>query len=194
MDNELIWYPAKGWGRTGGTFEYGTDYYQEFREKDQTPVGKVLTTLRYNLVARHCKSLGRHKIVDVGIGGGAFVELAECMGTDINPHAKGWLGSERLWKEDDAFAMTFWDSLEHIPDPNIYLDKTRWAFISTPIYRSAEHCIRSKHYKPGEHLWYFTDIGLKRFMAERGFALMDSNRMEESVGREDIGTYAFLKL
>ena len=124
--------------------------------------------------------------------------MTECMGRDVNPKAKEWLGERKaLWdlnKHPDVYAMTFWDSLEHIVEPGVLLACTQWAFISTPIYNSAEHCFHSKHYKPGEHLWYFTDWGLKRWMAGQGFALIDSNKMEESVGREDIGTYAFRRL
>jgi hypothetical protein len=198
MTKELVWYPERGLGNTSGTFEYGEAYWKEFREKDKTPVGKILTVLRYNFLAQHVKNLGRHKIVDVGIGGGAFVEMAECMGRDVNPKAKEWLRERNaLWNANaslEVYALTFWDSLEHIKEPGTLLACTQWAFISTPIYRSAEHCVHSKHYKPGEHLWYFTDWGLKRWMAGQGFALMDSNKMEESVGREDIGTYAFRRL
>lgn len=190
---ELIWHPHKGWGFEDGEFDYGEGYWHEFLAKQETRVGKVLTTLRKHLVLKHTP---RHSIVDIGIGGGAFVEAMNCEGFDVNPRAISWLEQrDALWDQDEAVgAMTMWDSLEHIRDPGELLQQASWVFISTPIYDSAEHCIHSKHYKPGEHLWYFTDIGLKRFMAELGFGLIEQNRMEESVGRKDIGTYVFSRV
>lgn len=193
--SELIWWPAKGWGFQEGTFEYGEDYFQEFQGKDSTNVGRILTTARAQFVNAHLPA-SRTNLVDVGIGGGAFLIAMACKGVDINKTAMKWLeGMGAAWDDKEASAMTFWDSLEHIPHPDAYLSLcSAWAFISTPIYESAEHVIHSKHYKPGEHLWYFTDRGLKRFMAEAGFALVSQNRMEENAGRDGIGTYAFRRI
>lgn len=193
--SELVWYPHKGWGFEEGTFEYGDDYWEEFRAKDDTPIGKDLTELRAQFVRRwKPPSIPDSQVVDVGIGGGAFVEHMGCYGTDVNQRAIAWLRARKsLWLGDSVEAMTFWDSLEHIRHPYKLLDRTQWAFVSTPIYESAEHCIRSKHYKPGEHLWYFTAAGLTEFLADLGFELQGENRMEESCGRVDIGSYAFVR-
>lgn len=205
---ELIWFPQKGYGTTVPNFIYENTYWNEFREKDKTNVGKVLTKLRRSFVAKITNSPARQDwlhedgqgfhgdnwgmdLVDIGIGGGAFVENMGCLGYDINPCAVKWL-RERLWNKKPIAFMTFWDSLEHMENPYDYLNLcTDLCFISTPIYESAEHCIRSKHYKPGEHVWYFTEPGLTAFMARRGFALLESNRMEETAGRDGIGSYAF---
>jgi hypothetical protein len=43
-------------------------------------------------------------------------------------------------------------------------------------------------------MWYFTDRGLTSYMAEKGFLLVQRNTMEQVVGREDIGTYAFKRV
>ncbi len=100
-----------------------------------------------------------------------------------------------MWDRDPIPLMTMWDSIEHMKNPRVILKLcTSMVFISTPIYESAEACLHSKHFKPGEHLWYFTDHGLKRFMAQEGFCLLTQNRMEENVGREGIGTYAFSRV
>lgn len=193
--SELIWYPQRGYGKalTEEIFPYEKDYWEEFRAKQETPVGKILTEVRKALVEGHLKA--RTGLVDIGIGGGAFVEAAGCIGFDVNEIAMEWLGPERRWNYEPIGAMTFWDSLEHVPAPGEYLTKCeRLAFISTPIFKDAEHCLHSKHLKMPEHLWYFTEPGLFRYMAEKGFAVIEATNTELSVGREDIGTYVFQRV
>ena len=56
---------------------------------------------------------------------------------------------------------------------------------------SSAHALASKHFKPNEHLWYFTDRGIKRFMFEHGFGFFGQNELETDAGREGIGSYAF---
>lgn len=85
-----------------------------------------------------------------------------------------------------------WDSLEHIADPAALLARVRqWLFVSMPIYRDREHCLASKHFKPGEHIWYFTDAGFIRWASGLGFDLRERNRIESSIGREDVVSYSF---
>lgn len=137
----------------------------------------------------------RSGLCDIGIGGGAFVEAMDCIGHDVNKVALEWLGSERRWNQEPIACMTFWDSLEHIPDPRLILVKCeKFAFISTPIFKDAEHCMHSKHLKMPEHLWYFTEWGLMRYMAEQGFSPIEKSNMEESAGREDIKSYVFARV
>jgi len=89
-------------------------------------------------------------------------------------------------------ALTMWDSIEHMEDPNEFLKcNHEWIFLSTPIYEGAEHCIRSHHYKPGEHIWYFTERGLIGYMLDHGYEMIERSRFEERFGRKDIGSYAF---
>ncbi len=145
------------------------------------------------MVHHYLEGHPRNGLCDIGIGGGAFVQVIDGKGHDVNPLALAWLEQEgRLWNQEPIGAMTFWDSLEHITDPGAVLAKCeKIALISTPIYESAEACLRSKHCKMPEHLWFFTDKGLTRYMAEHGFTVVAKSHIEESVGREGIGTYAF---
>jgi hypothetical protein len=64
-------------------------------------------------------------------------------------------------------------------------------FVSIPIFTDLDHIKRSKHYRPNEHLWYFTREGLVKWMHGHGFGLAEENRMETDLGREDIGTFVF---
>jgi hypothetical protein len=185
------WNEDKGWGFLAPNGECEKNYWTEYRELDKTPLGRVLTALRAGMVYKHTDPTSG--CLDVGIGGGAFVLETGFQGADTNPEAKFWLEAGcRLWAGGPSPVMTFWDSIEHIENPGLYLAKaTGWVFLSTPIYEDEAGAISSKHYKPNEHLWYFTDHGIKMFMREYGFSCHDENRLEDDAGREGIGSYAF---
>jgi len=91
--------------------------------------------------------------------------------------------------------MTLWDVLEHIPNYQLLLANVReWLFVSLPIFRDAEHVLRSKHFRPTEHCWYFTRDGLVYAMKQCGFELVAESTFETDLGREDIGTFAFQRV
>lgn len=174
---------------------YGITYWDEYQQRDRTPMGHALTKARIDMVKRRCT-----RVVDVGIGGGAFViAAANCgldpRGTDINHLATGWLRVRgQLWDGGDVEAMTFWDSIEHIDDPSVLLSKTQWAFISTPVYDDEAAVRASKHFKPGEHIHYWSVCGMIDYIAAQGFGLMEYNTMESDLGREGIGSFAFRRM
>lgn len=151
---------------------------------------------RFNFVERHY----RGTLVDVGIGSGAFVELRQARrrttyGYDVNPAGLAWLEERALLVDPHLVsfdAMTLWDVLEHIPDFQSLLANVReWLFLSLPIFRDAEHALRSKHFKPDEHCWLFSRDGLVFAMKTCGFEMVSEDTFETDIGREDIGTFAF---
>jgi len=66
-----------------------------------------------------------------------------------------------------------------------------FVFVSCPIYDDVEHVLRSKHFKPDEHCWYWTIKGLTTFMRIFGFEVQEINWMETEIGRESIATFVF---
>jgi Methyltransferase domain len=150
-----------------------------------------------------CEFVERHyrgTLIDVGIGSGAFIELRRkfhrtTYGYDINPAGLKWLDERALLVDPYLIpfdAMTLWDVLEHMADFQSLLANVReWVFVSLPIFCDAEHALRSKHFRPDEHFWYFTRDGLVFAMATCGFALEFESNIETALGREDIGTFAF---
>ena len=107
---------------------------------------------------------------------------------------RAWLHANGRYKHPNFGwpAMTFWDSLEHIPDPEAALKNVGdWAFVSMPIYKDQADCLKSKHFKPGEHIWFFTDWGFIDWMDRQGFEMMERNDIESKLGREGILSYAF---
>lgn len=194
----LTWWPQIGIGYYPvevGIEPYDQDYFDNFDRNARTPLGQALMKARVEFVDRHYQGA----LVDVGIGSGAFIERrAErrtTWGYDVNPAGIKWLEDRRLFVDPYRCpfdAMTLWDVIEHIPHYQLLLANVRkWLFVSTPIYRDAEHVLRSKHFKPAEHCWYFTQPGIVYAMKLCGFALASESTVETDLGREDIGTFAF---
>jgi len=195
----LTWWLQHGIGYypvEAGHAPYDQDYFDSFDRNAQTELGRALMQARVNFVERHY----RGTLIDVGIGSGAFVELRNqrgrsTYGYDVNPAGLAWLEQRMLLVDPHLVsfdAVTLWDVLEHIPDFQSLLANVReWVFLSLPIFRDAEHALRSKHFKPEEHYWFFSRDGLVFAMDLCGFALVSENTMETDLGREDIGTFAF---
>lgn len=192
----LVWLPEVGIGYYPVKEQpYDADYWAKYREMDQFPSGEYLTDFRIEFTQVNDVS----SMVDVGIGGGRFCEDMDCAGFDINPKAIEWLKKERRWhnllmSEKPVDHLTFWDSLEHIHDPETILSRVKDSvFVSMPIYENAEHILKSKHFRKDEHCWYFTDDGLKWFMRLFGFEC-ERQSMGEQLYREDIHTYHFRRV
>jgi hypothetical protein len=172
---------------------YEGDYWQHYREMDATDMGGALTQARIDLVRRHFAGA----VVDIGIGGGRFVTEADAYGFDISESAVKWLMSCGRYQNpyEEGAAAICWDSLEHVPDPvALVACATQWLFVSMPIYDDVHHCLASKHYKPGEHLWYWTEKGFIDWCAREGFELVEKNFIETTIGREGITSFAFRRV
>lgn len=178
--------------------DYGANYFQEYIKRDDTPMGAALTRERCAFVARHLSK--GNALVDIGIGGGRFVREYGCEGYDINPLAVDWLKARRCFCDvyDDTAnidSIAFWDSMEHIEAPEELVNKANnFVFVSMPIYTDGLHCINSRHFKPGEHLWYFTRDGLIKWFEKRGFELREHNSNESVLGRDGIESFAFKRM
>jgi hypothetical protein len=193
----LTWWPQLGIGYYPvEAAPYDQDYFDRFDHNARTDLGQALMQARFNFVERHY----RGTLIDVGIGSGAFVELRRARGRatygyDVNPAGIAWLKEQALFVDPHVVsfdAITLWDVLEHIPDFQSLLANVKdWLFLSLPIFSDAEHVLRSKHFRPEEHYWYFSREGLVFAMKGCGFALVSESMIETELGREDIGTFAF---
>lgn len=198
--SELVWWPHKGYGRElpddKTVVRYDDAYLDICAAREATEVGKLLIKDRLRLLLNHAKQ--SDLTVDVGVGAGGFIEASMSIGNliygwDVNPAVPKSISliNPNTRAVDN---VTCWDSLEHMLSPEAMLKNVRRkVLMSIPIFDSAEHVVRSKHYKPGEHIWYFTEAGLLRWMREQGFGLIERNRDEERYGREGIGTYVFAR-
>lgn len=179
--------------------KYDGAYFEHFCSLEGTPIALVLNTGRCALLARHAKTEAR--VLDVGIGSGAFVSQArvqgfDVYGLDINPHAIAWLKDRDLYAErpEEFDVVTFWDSLEHMEEPEHLLRKIKrgaLVLVAVPLVSSIDQVRASKHYKPGEHLYYWTQEGFIEWMSLHGFRLVEQSNHEVEAGRESIGAFAF---
>jgi len=174
--------------------DYGLDYFNKCLSYEDQEIAIKINEGRIKLVNKYVKG----KVLDVGIGSGEFIKKRpETFGFDINPEALQWLAENGLYSDQfkDFKAFTFWDVIEHVESPNAYfskMPKDSYVFISVPILR-LRYIRESKHYRPGEHLYYFTRDGLTNWMAMYRFRLLEVQEFEREAGREDIVTFAFKK-
>lgn len=172
---------------------YDEAYWEKYQKMEDTEIGRNLNQARLDMVNRYQWV----DLIDIGIGSGAFIkELPNAYGFDINPSAVEWLKSVDKYKEPNTVdCLTFWDSIEHIHNPTALLESAkRFVFISTPIYKDKDHILRSKHFRPDEHCWYFTHQGIINYLGNFGFNCIEYSNIETELGREDIGSYVFKRM
>lgn len=198
-DNGMLWIPDIGLGYCSDVPApdfYSDSYWDEYVRRADTPMGRQITELRCKLVLKY---LADGPVLDVGIGCGHFIEMRgkNTLGYDINPIGVNWLRHRGIFYDPrDGFPnMTFWDALEHMSDASDIMSCcTGYAFVNLPIFRDEAHCRESRHFKPGEHIWYFTRDGLIRWAKGLGFQLIEHNTKETEIGRQDIETFVFKRV
>ena len=98
-------------------------------------------------------------------------------------------------KEGTFDAITFWDSLEHMKRLGIVpLLNGRYVFISTPIIDGVRDLLKWKHFRPDEHVWYFSEQALVKLFKKWGYALQSVDSFEVQCGRSDVLSYCFVIL
>lgn len=75
----------------------------------------------------------------------------------------------------------------------IFSNNTKGVILSTPIYKSFNDVLQSKHYKPDEHIHYFSYHGIIKFMEKFNYKCVESSMIETKLGRESIGSFVFIK-
>lgn len=194
LNDTFLWSEELGYGwHTRPPIDYSAGYFENYRKLDATPMGQRLTAVRLGLVSKFCHL---NSIVDVGIGGGRFVKSSGGRGFDVCHQALHWLHKNDLFADPyqigGVWAASCWDSLEHIPEPEKLLAQVKgWLFVSMPIYDGLQGVLQSKHYKPGEHVHYWTFDGFVKWCDSQGFELVEVNHAESELGREGITSFAF---
>lgn len=140
-----------------------------------------LLSLRRLQVLRAFHAPGR--LLDYGCGTGRFVQLADAHGFDLVD------GPGRRVREGDLHpgrwdTVTFFDSLEHLPDPAGVVRSLAPAcvMVSVPWCHypdRPEWFMPWKHRRPGEHLWHWNRHTLDRFFAELGYAPLMHSTFED---------------
>lgn len=177
---------------------YDAEYYDKCKSYEDQAIALKINAGRIELVNRYVGPLGR--VLDIGIGSGEFIKKRpHTFGCDVNPVAIEWLRRNDLWSSrlDEFAGCTFWDVLEHVPQPELYLKQIRLhahLFTSIPIFYGLGGIRLSKHYRPNEHLYYFEERGFVAWMALHGFMLLETQDFEIQAGRESILSFAFKRV
>lgn len=195
LGENLIWFPEKNMGfYPVKQFPYDANYFNKYKGYACTEMGEKINQSRVAFVSKHYAG----KVLDIGIGCGQFILSREnTFGFDVNPTGIEWLKNRDLFnylyeKKKKFDALTFWDSLEHIEDPEKAIKRSKqWIFVSMPIYDNAKSILNSKHFRKDEHYWYFTHKGLVSWFSVNGFSFVEGTHAETRLGREQILTYAF---
>lgn len=189
---------------------YDEAYRAKYEAMASTQMATKLNIHRANLALDAAKRIYREPreiptFIDIGPGDGAFMrELSSYLpegedyvfGFDVNPAMVTRLKEENRYAEPNKgpwTVMSFWDSFEHIHRPDKTVASAKTVVMSIPIFNNKAHVLESKHFRPDEHVWYFTDMGIRTFMAKLGFATVHVDDQETRLGREDIKSYIFLR-
>lgn len=193
-------------------YEYADAYWDEYQKRSTTEIGERIHNARLNL----CEKFGSRTLLDVGIGSGQFLQMwnslsnpnapRACFGYDINKIAVKWMKDSRVFAdpykagEIVGDGACCWDTLEHMHDPQAFLGlfkRGQKLFVSLPIYPRWKllegGLVNSKHFKPNEHVLYFTPEGLIWYLGMHHFHLLHFDRREIKAGREGVGSFVFEK-
>tara|TARA_R110002096_G_scaffold186882_1_gene366029 strand:+ start:1673 stop:2332 length:660 start_codon:yes stop_codon:yes gene_type:complete len=194
--NDLIWFDKSevGWYPVRDEEDYDDEYFDKYKSYRDTEMGKKINDFRVGLVEK----FHHGDLVDVGIGSGHFIDQrghGRTTGYDVSGFGMKWLDGNELWSNpysDSPYAISCWDSLEHIRDCMRLINQVkRWVFISIPIFDGVKSIRDSRHFKPHEHWWYFTNYSIMAMFGELGFVMRDRSEFEVECGREGVVTYAF---
>jgi SAM-dependent methyltransferase len=143
---------------------------------DRYPTTEAMTALRLDVMESvihlaetmpRREDLKRGRLLDIGYGNGSFIRGAlkrgwDAFGNDVNP-----TDYEKVRKVDlprggvmPYRAITFFDSLEHFEEfdgVRGIADFTDWIFITMPLPPWYFLSSVWKHWRPGEHHFYFRD-------------------------------------
>ncbi len=122
-----------------------------------------MSRLRWGFIQRHLALRSGSRVLDIGYGNGAFLKHAQRAGMEIfgiDLHGEDFGIPEVSYSSPiDYDLVCFFDSIEHLPHfDDILLLNARHVIVSVPdtpeLLLSQPRSWR--HYKPGEHLHYFS--------------------------------------
>lgn len=162
--------------------KYDTDYYYNLLRM-QAEHAQHISEVRWEFV-RECRA---KTVLDYGCGVGFFKAFAppgvEVDTYDIGPYAMTGMRCDRY----DLLCL--WDVIEHIPCINgrleHYVRTSKYIALSLPMLPKGKKLKEWKHFKPGEHLHYFTEDMLNILFDRYGFERIHTS-WAECPPREDV--------
>ena len=154
------------------TVSYDSDYAHQY---DRVP-HQAMSALRWNFIQSALNLPVGSKVLDIGYANGAFLKHARSNGMSIygiDLHTEDFgIPVVDFDTPIEYDLVTFFDSLEHFPDFSPLLKlRVSNVVVSLPLTPDflLEDARAWRHFKPGEHLHYFSPASLDRFMRNLGF-------------------------
>lgn len=132
------------------------------------------------------KELKNWKICDVGSGNGIFGKVCK---SHFKYSAEYDLSGDTITKEElentnwDVIVLT--DVLEHYYDINdLFKIKFKYLFLSfpeTPEVDDVESLSTWKHFKPNEHIWCLNYNGVKKWLEENNYSIVNYGNPEDLI-------------
>ena len=169
--------------------KYDIEYYEKML-REYSGTGEEIAKIRWNWISE----LEPDVVLDYGSGVGWFrawrPKGVQVHTFDIGPYLQ--TGIELIIYD----VVCFWDVLEHIPDfegiePVLML--ARNVAVSLPLGEGKDGLDRWKHFKPDEHLHYFTEEILDALFKRYGFHKGKIDQ-PECPPREDITSVLYEKV
>jgi hypothetical protein len=160
---------------TDEIMKYDQKYMEYYTKMDFS-----MSKLRFDLLSKYVQF---DSVCDFGYGDGSFLKYSwdhgkKCFGHDISdyPLPVDDIKFVKDVKDVDVDVVTFFDSIEHIPEENVHEFlgslKTKYIMISLPWFHErmgAEWFRTWKHRKENEHFHHFDSHGLITLVHKAGF-------------------------
>jgi len=165
-------------------FDYGFAYYENMLHMNSGSA-KNIFKIRWNFV----EEVAAQTVLDYGCGCN-FLSVFQPHGVDVDSFDIGHIDEGVLYPQtgiirDEYDLVCFFDVLEHVDwenDPDESMEeairKATWVVLSIPMRPENKPMETWKHYKPREHLTYFTAESLDAFFEARGFEKVKSGYPE----------------
>lgn len=179
---------------TGSLPDYTASYSKTRYDTYNTNL--AMSTLRYNVITQ---TLGDfNSVLDFGYGNGSFMEYCrnqnkKVFGYDISDYPVPE-GTEKIDLNQlvDVDVMTFFDSLEHIPEKNLskfLIDlNTKFVCISVPWFHESQGALwftTWKHRRENEHLHHFDTHGLISLLLQSGYKIIHVGNDEDIIRKPE---------
>lgn len=224
--SEFVWFCTNcGRGESVAEFNsnvYDSNYMESYIKRGATDVGKRLTASRVGLTSYFLPT--DLELADFGCGAGNFIveaskfwkvtgiEATEAGALAVHFHTNQTVVSyDKFISGDKQYdAITFFDSLEHVPNLNQFFSKIMdclklngivvVTMPELPNQMAPQDFKDWRHNKPYEHLSYFTQDGFKRFLNqyEVKILLIENNesflRFDPNNSQRNIMTFVAQKI
>lgn len=167
---------------------YTQEYYYKLLRQNSSTAEKI-NRIRWEFV----DDIRPRVVLDFGAGVGWFKAFApaevQVDTYDIGPYPQTGIRHEHY------DLVTLWDVFEHIPDHSVLSEifsRTNYVALAVPILPEGKELKGWKHYKPGEHLHYFSIRLLDELMKCYGFVKVKQGAPENII-REDIVSLLYAK-